>query len=191
MDDFVLFFISIIIIILFIKKIFMNNDLIQIKSEKDGITYIVRDLPNVNEAINKLSTLNQNIKLLIDNLDDTKESVIRLKKNYNPRSLTENSKHSKHTSYSLNKGERISLCLREKNNEMVFEDDNTIMFVIIHELAHIMTTSIGHTKEFWDNMKYLLEEANKLGLYKIIDYSNNNIEYCGMYIKSTPYDFKK
>ena len=74
---------------------------------------------------------------------------------------------------------------------MVFEDDNTIMFVIIHELAHIMTTSIGHTKEFWDNMKYLLEEANKLGLYKIIDYSNNNIEYCGMYIKSTPYDFKK
>ena len=61
MDDFVLFFISIIIIILFIKKIFMNNDLIQIKSEKDGITYIVRDLPNVNEAINKLSTLNQNI----------------------------------------------------------------------------------------------------------------------------------
>ena len=54
MDDFVLFFISIIIIILFIKKIFMNNDLIQIKSEKDGITYIVRDLPNVNESINKL-----------------------------------------------------------------------------------------------------------------------------------------
>ena len=28
----------------------------------------------------------------------------------------------------------------------------------------------------WDNMKYLLEEANKLGLYKIIDYSNNNID---------------
>ena len=48
-----------------------------------------------------------------------------------------------------------------------------------------------NTKEFWDNMKYLLAEANKLGLYKIIDYSINNIEYCGMYIKSTPYDFKK
>ena len=62
---------------------------------------------------------------------------------------------------------------------------------MIHELAHIITKSIGHTEEFWNNMKFLLKEANKLNIYLPIDYNKTNVEYCGMLIKSTPYDFKK
>ena len=67
-----------------------------------------------------------------------------------------------------------------------FIDMNTIIFVSIHELAHIMSVSTGHTKEFWDNMKYLLKEASKVGIYQIVDYSSDPIEYCGMIINSTP-----
>jgi predicted metal-dependent hydrolase len=169
----------------------MSDNLIKVKSSKDNREYIVRDLPNAINAANKLSMINEKILLLIDHLDENKENVKRLKKNYRPDSLSENTKDSIHTSYSLNKGEKISLCLREKSEDIIFEDDNTIIFVVIHELAHLMSESIGHTDEFWDNMRYLLEESRKVGIYKVVDYKKENVEYCGMYIKSTPYDFEK
>lgn len=191
MNDFLLFFTSVILILLIIKKVFMNDNLIKVKSSKDGREYIVRDLPNAIDAANKLSMINEKIILLIDHLDESEENVKRLKKNYRHDSLSENTKDSIHTSYSLNKGEKISLCLREKSDDVIFEDDNTILFVVIHELAHLMSESVGHTDEFWDNMKFLLEEARKLGIYKVVDYKKENVEYCGMYIKSTPYDFEK
>lgn len=191
MNDFLLFFTSIIFILLIIKKVFMSDNLIKVKSSKDNREYIVRDLPNAINAANKLSMINEKILLLIDHLDENKENVKRLKKNYRPDSLSENTKDSIHTSYSLNKGEKISLCLREKSEDIIFEDDNTIIFVVIHELAHLMSESIGHTDEFWDNMRYLLEESRKVGIYKVVDYKKENVEYCGMYIKSTPYDFEK
>ena len=191
MNDFLLFFTSIIFILLIIKKVLMSDNLIKVKSSKDNREYIVRDLPNAIDAANKLSMINEKILLLIDHLDESEENVKRLKKNYRPESLSENTKDSIHTSYSLNKGEKISLCLREKSDDVIFEDDNTIIFVVIHELAHLMTKSIGHTDEFWDNMRYLLEGARKVGIYKVVDYKKENVEYCGMYIKSTPYDFEK
>ena len=43
--------------------------------------------------------------------------------------------------------------------------DNTILFVVIHELAHVMTEEIGHPPIFWENMKYLLEESEKFVIY--------------------------
>lgn len=191
MNDFTLFFLSIIIILILIKKIFLNSNLITVVSKKDGKRYIVRGLENSQQAADKLSDINKNILFLIDNLDKSNESVLRLKNNYKINSLFENTKYSHHTSYSLNKGEKIALCLREKNNELTFIDENTIMFVVIHELAHLMSESIGHTKEFWDNMRLLIEVASKLGIYKIIDYKKENTEYCGTTIKSTPYNFEK
>ena len=52
-----------------------------------------------------------------------------------------------------------------------------------------MSESIGHTKEFWDNMKYLLEEGEKIGIYRPVNYKENPETYCGMEINSTPYHF--
>ena len=40
------------------------------------------------------------------------------------------------------------------------------MFVTIHELAHVMTKSIGHKTEFWDNFKFLLQEAKDSGIHE-------------------------
>ena len=39
------------------------------------------------------------------------------------------------------------------------------MHVILHELAHVKTDSIGHTPEFYDNFENLLSKAEKFGLY--------------------------
>ena len=90
----------------------------------------------------------------------------------------------------MNKGEDIYICLRDKETNQ-FIDNNIIMFVVIHELAHVMTKSIGHTKEFWDNMDYLLHKANEINIYEPHDYGDDPKKYCGITINSTPYDFKK
>ena len=60
------------------------------------------------------------------------------------------------------------------------------MFVALHELAHIMTKSIGHTEEFWENFKFLLKESIKMNLYKKIDFQKNPHKYCGIEIKDSP-----
>ena len=82
--------------------------------------------------------------------------------------------------------EKLAFCLNttKKGHEAI--DINTLTFVAIHELSHIMSVSTGHTKEFWENMKYLLQEAEKLGLYQSVDYSSTPVTYCGMEINSTP-----
>ena len=73
--------------------------------------------------------------------------------------MLETEETSKYTSYSLNKGEKIALCIRKKGEAKEFIEDNTIMFVAIHELAHIMTESVGHEPEFWDNMGLFTSES--------------------------------
>jgi predicted metal-dependent hydrolase len=61
------------------------------------------------------------------------------------------------------------------------------MFVATHEIAHIMTTSVGHTEEFWNNFKFLLENAVELKLYTPVDYKKEPEGYCGMDITDNPY----
>lgn len=89
------------------------------------------------------------------------------------------------TSYSINKGEQLVFCIRDKLNNSI-HDINTLMFVAIHELAHIVTNELQHTDKFWNNMKKLLHRAEDIGVYKYVDYRMNPVEYCGMMIDSSP-----
>ena len=61
-----------------------------------------------------------------------------------------------------------------------------MMFVAIHELAHLMTKEVGHTKNFWDNMKFLLVKAIDIDIYKKQDFNSVPKEYCGTTITDTP-----
>ena len=164
---------------LYLEKIRANN----------GNEYLVRNLPDKAEAANKLGSISDSLKNLVNNLnenDDSKSEYIKnLKESFNPEYITENIPGSIYVAYSVNKGEELSLCIRDKDTEE-FIDDNTIIFVAIHELSHIMTPETGHTPLFWDNMKYLLEQASSQGIYMPVDYSQSPVEYCGMDINSTP-----
>jgi hypothetical protein len=155
----------------------------------NGNEYLVRNLPDKNEAANKLGSISDSLKNLVNNLnenDDSKGEYIKnLKESFNPEYITENIPGSIYVAYSVNKGEELSLCIRDKDTES-FIDNNTIIFVAIHELSHIMTPETGHTPLFWDNMKYLLERASSQGIYMPVDYSQSPVEYCGMDINSTP-----
>ena len=164
---------------LYLEKIRANN----------GNEYLVRNLPDKVEAANKLGSISDSLKNLVNGLnenDDNKGEYIKnLKESFNPEYITENIPGSIYVAYSVNKGEELSLCIRDKDTEE-FIDDNTIIFVAIHELSHIMTPETGHTPLFWDNMKYLLEQASSQGIYMPVDYSQSPVEYCGMDINSTP-----
>ena len=65
-------------------------------------------------------------------------------------------------------------------------DEHTLMFVAIHELSHIATKSIGHKTEFWENFKFLLEQAKAAGIHTPRDYKKEPQKYCGITIRDSP-----
>ena len=188
MEEFLLFFLSVFVFFTVVNKVYKKGDIISIKSSIDGEVYLVRKLPDAKQAADKLAQINKKILRLISSLDTDKEGVDDLISNYNPRALSETVVGAEYTSYSVNKGEKISICIRSvKDNSFI--DDNTILFVFIHELAHVMTDEIGHTPLFWENMAFLLKKANSLNIYIPINYKETPQRYCGMDINSTPYEF--
>lgn len=186
----------IIIMILFISyKIYIDSDLFQLKcivSTVDGDKYCVRERKDVQKASDLLAKITEKMKILVKCLDEKyptdKENVRRLVQKFNPKKIVETLPTSEYTAYSQNKGQKIAFCLNKKkedNDNLI--DENTLMFVALHEMAHVASKSIGHNTEFWDNFAFLIEEAEEINIYSPIDYSKKNAEYCGMTITSSPY----
>jgi len=65
-------------------------------------------------------------------------------------------------SYTINK-KKIYMCLRDQNGE--YYDDNMLLFVALHELAHVLCDEIGHTAKFNRIFQELLDEAASEGIY--------------------------
>lgn len=190
MKELTLLMICILIVFFYMNFLRQKLYLDKVKAS-NGKEYLVRNLPDKTEASNKLGSISDSLKSFVDGLstsDSEKGEYIKiLQESFNPEYITENIPGSIYVAYSVNKGEELSLCIREKGTEK-FIDNNTIIFVAIHELSHIMTPETGHTPLFWDNMKYLLEKASSQGIYMPINYSESPVEYCGMDINSTPMD---
>lgn len=162
-----------------------------VKSTVDNREYEVRDLPDSLDAANMLAGISDKLTKLVEHVvssNPDKEGVQQLKRNFNSRNIIENIPGGKYTAYSVNKGEQLALCLRDAKDD-TFIELNLIIFVAIHEIAHVMTDEVGHTKKFWNNMRYLLEEGEKIGIYSPEDYSKNPKMYCGLEINSSPYHF--
>ena len=178
---------AIFIYVNFLRKS-LNLDLV--KARTNNQEYYVRKLPDKQQAADRLGSLSIKLRDLIKHCEkkDTKvEEIKKLSDNFNSDIITENIPGSRYVAYSVNKGDELSICIREKGTEK-FIDDNTVMFVSIHEMAHIMSKETGHPPEFWDNMKYLLENAAEMGIYIPNDYSKEPVDYCGQEINSTPMD---
>jgi len=66
-------------------------------------------------------------------------------------------------SYSINK-KKVYLCLKDKDGK--YYDENMLMYVAIHELAHcINTKDIGHTPAYYKVFNRLLDRAHKIGIF--------------------------
>jgi len=172
---------------------YINKDyyegLTNIKSSIDNREYIVQERHDSKDAADLIAKIREKLEIIVKHLikitPDDDYRVAMLKENFRPDKLKEGVDKPGYTSYSINKGEEIILCLRT-NNKIV--DINTMMFVVLHELAHIATKSIGHTDEFWDNFRWILEEAINIGIYIKQDFKKEAVEYCGMTITSSPLD---
>lgn len=171
-----------------------NKDTIDLKcviSTVDGNKYCVRDRKEVEQAANLLAEVTEKCKKLVKYLYEkypAQDNVIRLHEGFNPQKIMETLPTSEHTAYSENKGEKLAFCLNKKNEDNTnLIDENTLMFVALHELSHIATKSIGHKSEFWENFRFLLIEAKAAGLHTPHDYKKTPQEYCGMKINDNPY----
>jgi predicted metal-dependent hydrolase len=180
-------FVIVVSLILFVQS--LNNELTHVVSRLDNRTYLVRNDDRKQESADYMAKIHKNINVLYESCITTYPTDIRIKRlirNYNPNNISESMKSSVYTSYSVNKGQKLVICIKEKDIEETLIDLNTIMFVVIHELAHIITKSIGHTEEFWENMRFLLKISIKLGIYQEVDYKNKPEDYCGITITDTP-----
>jgi hypothetical protein len=183
--------IIVIIITIYIKFETKNNELITVASSKDNRKYIVRNLPDSHLAADSLSMLRNkliNIVEYMGNKYPEDDRVKRLVKNFNPDAISESLPDTKYTSYSVNKGEKILFCIRQRDEKNNLVDLNTMTFVGIHELSHLMTLSIGHEKEFWDNMEFLLQCVLDSGknIYEYQAFHKDPKPYCGTMITDTP-----
>lgn len=187
---------ALVVFSLIILGIFVSNryrPVEYVTSSVDNKKYLVRKMADSGKAADMLARLNQKVVRMIDKLvadypDDPRISL--LEERYDPNALSEGSNEEGYSSYTVNKGQRIVLCLRSRNKHnpeknAKLEGENTLVYVVIHELAHLATEEVGHPPAFWKNFKFLVKEAVDMGMYKDHDYSEKPVEYCGVKIDSS------
>jgi len=185
----IVFIILIFVILFFVyNNLYKYDNLVKIKSPIDNDFYWVRNKTDKFQAANTLAKIKINMKKLInylqqnqtkfpENMSYIKDLVSRTKK----INIMETPQDEKYTSYTINKGEKIVFCLRSKLLDNI-HDMNTLMYVVIHEMAHVGCPEYGHTPLFKKIFKFLLEQSIVIGIYKPIDYRINPQNYCGMTI---------
>jgi len=185
----ILYCISIVSLCAFLFFYFFHRNLVYTPSTLDHRSYLVRNLPDKTEAANLLAKIRAKMIELIHFLKDKyplKKSIALLEHRFQPDQIRESEEYSQYTSYSINKGEQIIFCLRSKDGNNTLISENTLFFVALHELGHIMTVSVGHTKEFWDNFRFLLAHAIHLTLYIPENFKDHPVPYCGTHITDSP-----
>lgn len=158
-------------------------------STVDGNKYCVRETSKVKESADLLAKVTDKCRKLVKYVGEKfpdQDNVKRLVNGFNPQKVMETLPTSEFTAYSENKGEKLAFCLNTEKGGNTMIDEHTLTFVAIHELSHIATKSIGHKSEFWENFKFLLEQANAAGIHSPRDYKKEPQKYCGMTIRDNP-----
>ena len=194
-------FIIFLLCFIFIFKYLYYNEVCYVETF-DQNSYLVRNLPDKNNAAKMLANIRTKLIIFIDELvldaeqenleedDKIKSELINnykyikmIKKRLPYSKIKESSAKSEYTSYSINKGEELVFCLRSKINNKL-HDINDIMYVAVHEIAHIGCPEIGHTPLFKKINLFLLKRAVEKGLYKFENYRKTQKEYCGITLTS-------
>lgn len=196
--QYILIIIAVILVIYFI--FIRYNEVTTFKSDLDDNYYIIRrgnkDDKYLRESANVLSEINRRIEKLIKHLDanynnsDNYYFIKKLKNNYSPSVLSEAAIDSRYTTYTINK-EEMHICLRTRDINEHMYDINLLMYVVIHELAHLCNYDKngypiqGHGEEFRMIFKFLLTESIKIGIYQYENYNTNPKQYCGVVLSSS------
>jgi hypothetical protein len=183
---FMLFVTLIISIIVEHYELFIEYRVSKTNNKTYGVQEDFNESSQALELLAKLHTEMDNFVADLYKNYPTDERVIRLVKGIKKMKIEE-APNENGSSYTINKGELMALCLRHKKGEHPFHEYNTLQFVMIHELAHVASISEGHNQEFINNFRFLLRQANALGYYDPVNYSNKPINYCGIKVTNNPY----
>ena len=182
----IIFFTLVVLIILERNEFFLEYRNSKLNNKK----YCVQEEFNKSdEAVELLAKLHNQMSDLVSDLEKhypSDERVKRLVKGFR-RAEIEEAPNDEGSSYTINKGDLVALCLRHKKDGHPFHDYNTLLFVIIHEMSHIASISEGHNSEFITNFKWLLKEAKTFGYYEPVNYQNSPITYCGVKVTNNPF----
>lgn len=191
-----------ILIYLIYNIIYTYSEVRYIKSSVDNKVYLIRRGNNKTDkflldSANTLAEINGCIIKLIKHLklsysqDPSKNYFIKkLDENYNSYMISEAAVDTRYTTYTVDK-EDMHICLRTRDQYENIYDINTLMYVCLHESAHLCnytpnnTPINGHGNEFKMIFKFLVEEAMKINVYQYVNYVLNPQEYCGIKIIST------
>ena len=199
----IIIILGIILVIYFLyHMIYTYSEIKYVKSDIDGKVYLIRRGNNKSEkflkdSANTLASINKNVVELIDylfknfnNHDDKSYFIKKLKENYKPYIISEAAVDPRYTTYTIDKRD-MHICLRTRDTDEKVYDMNILMYVVIHELAHLCNYNkngdaiLGHGSEFRNIFKFLVEESIKIGVYNHVNYSANPREYCGIMITTS------
>lgn len=186
-------FIIVFVILVFLISYWMPSlryPITRVKT-KNGTEYLVRDMKDKVSAAESLDRIRQDCFRLKDIVikeypDDPRSKRLEDNLLESGTIFTESTPDNQFTSYTKNKGEKIVFCIRQRNSKEELVDHNTMMFVAIHEMGHVISVSVGHNEEFWTNFHWLLKIAVKHRVYSPVDYSKLPEEYCGIMITDNP-----
>jgi predicted metal-dependent hydrolase len=148
--------IAIIIIFIYIFLFYNKKNVVLVAGSDNFTKFLVYNDEQKNESAKLLEGITNNMFKLRDflyqnkkNFPEMKDYIIQLNNNLNKdRTLIyENDPKSDLTSFSVNKGEEIALCLKSKKTGTM-HNMNLMMYVTIHEMAHIACPEIGHGELF-------------------------------------------
>ncbi len=163
-----------------------------VKSDIDGQKYLVRDLDDKQKAANMLATIKGKMFSLVHHLRANKNELYKdfrpyidqLDEKIKNVVINESAIDSSYTSYSVNKGEQIVYCLRSKKDNRL-HDINLVMYVVLHEMAHVACPEYGHGELFKKIFAFLVGVAIDVGIYNKIDFDKTSAEYCGLTISES------
>lgn len=98
-----------------------------------------------------------------DILDNTKTNFVgyltqlNFSNYYNKFSIQEG-----YSSFTQNK-KKIVLCMKDEKGRLY--SFNSLLYVLLHEIAHVINDELHHTKKFQNIFKQLLNHATNLGYY--------------------------
>lgn len=182
--------------------IYTYSEIRYVKSDIDDKVYLIRRGNNKSEkflkdSANTLALINKNVMKLIQHLenkfsdrDDKSYFIKKLKHNYTPYIISEAAIDPRYTTYTVDKRD-MHICLRTRDiNEEIY-DINILMYVVLHELAHLCNYDkqgnpiLGHGAEFKYIFRFLVEEAIKIDIYNHTNYAVEPKEYCGIIISTS------
>jgi plasmid maintenance system antidote protein VapI len=161
-----------------------RRGMVAVRSGVNGKEYMVRRAGDSGAAADRLAVLEQRLRRLLEGAatimpDDPRVAAIWRRWDGTLAEV----EAADEVAFSIDKTS-VHLCLRDASGRV--EDLNASTFVMLHELAHVATADYGHSPEFWANMRFLLELAERLGVYTYENYDAKRTTFCGHPLGASP-----